>query len=211
MAAVKWEFQGREFGNCNCSYGCPCQFNALPTYGNCSAVLGIQIDKGHHGDTKLDGLRAVGVYQWPGAVHQGNGQGYFIIDERANAAQRSALLHIMTGQDTTPGATMLQVFHSMLSKVHDPVHAKIDFEVDIDGRHARLVVPGHVDTKGEPILNPITGKEHRIRIEPVGGFEFRTAEIARGWTRTSGAVRLDLKDSFGYFAQLHLSQDGIVN
>ena len=27
---IKWEIKGREFGNCNCDYGCPCQFNALP-------------------------------------------------------------------------------------------------------------------------------------------------------------------------------------
>ncbi|MGA7790694.1 MAG: DUF1326 domain-containing protein, partial [Xanthobacteraceae bacterium] len=29
--------------NCNCAYGCPCQFNALPTHGNCEAVAGMQI------------------------------------------------------------------------------------------------------------------------------------------------------------------------
>ena len=30
---VEWFVKGRELGNCNCSYGCPCQFNALPTHG----------------------------------------------------------------------------------------------------------------------------------------------------------------------------------
>jgi hypothetical protein len=30
VAMIKWEIKGREFGNCNCDYGCPCQFNALP-------------------------------------------------------------------------------------------------------------------------------------------------------------------------------------
>jgi len=57
MSQVQWAIHGREFANCNCSYGCPCQFNALPTYGNCSAVVGIQIDRGFHGTTVLDGLR----------------------------------------------------------------------------------------------------------------------------------------------------------
>ena len=52
-----WEFTGRELVNCTCEYGCPCQFNALPDKGHCHAVAGIQIDKGHHGDTPLDGLR----------------------------------------------------------------------------------------------------------------------------------------------------------
>ena len=35
---TEWEIKGREFGNCNCSYGCPCQFNALPTHGHCHAL-----------------------------------------------------------------------------------------------------------------------------------------------------------------------------
>ena len=39
MTEVQWEFKGREFINCNCAYGCPCQFNALPTDGTCRAVV----------------------------------------------------------------------------------------------------------------------------------------------------------------------------
>ena len=35
---VTWEIKGREFGSCNCNYGCPCQFNALPTHGHCRAL-----------------------------------------------------------------------------------------------------------------------------------------------------------------------------
>ena len=51
---IQWDLHGRLFANCNCAYGCPCQFNALPTQGHCQAVVGIEIDKGHHGDTGLD-------------------------------------------------------------------------------------------------------------------------------------------------------------
>ena len=54
-----WEIQGIELINCNCSYGCPCQFNALPTHGNCRSLAGIQIEEGYFGDIRLDGLRAV--------------------------------------------------------------------------------------------------------------------------------------------------------
>ncbi len=35
---IDWAIKGREFANCNCSYGCPCQFNALPTDGTCKAA-----------------------------------------------------------------------------------------------------------------------------------------------------------------------------
>ena len=74
MTDVKWTIHAREFVNCNCAYGCPCQFNALPTYGNCQAVAAMQIDKGHHGDTSLDGLKFVGIFRWPGAIHEGKGE-----------------------------------------------------------------------------------------------------------------------------------------
>lgn len=208
---TKWMIRGREFSNCNCDYGCPCQFNALPTHGNCWATVGIQIEEGYHGATKLDGLRVAGIFRYPGPIHKGNGEALPIVDQRANEAQRNALLRIMSGEDTKPGATMFQVFFSMLSKVHDPVFADIDFAVDIDKRRAHLKVSGYIEQRGEPILNPVTGAEHRIRIQPVGGFEFKSAEIGRGWTKTTGPVAYELKDSYGQFAELHLCQDGIVN
>ena len=31
--------------NCNCSYGCPCQFNALPTHGFCEAAVALEMNK----------------------------------------------------------------------------------------------------------------------------------------------------------------------
>jgi hypothetical protein len=211
MTDTQWTIRGREFANCNCSYGCPCQFNAPPTHGNCSAVVGIQIDSGHHGDTLLDGLRMAGIFRYPGAIHEGNGEAVPIVDRRANEAQRNALLRIMSGQDTKPGATMFQVFFSMLSKVHDPVFADIDFAVDIDKRRAHLKVDGYIDQRGEPIMNPMTNTEHRIRIEPVGGFEFKLAEIGRGWTRATGPITYELADTYGQFCKLNMCQDGLID
>ena len=57
MAFVDWRMQGIQLSNCNCDTGCPCQFNALPTHGNCRAFVFVQIDKGHFGKVPLDGLR----------------------------------------------------------------------------------------------------------------------------------------------------------
>src|ERR1700688_1563687 len=74
MSDTKWTIQGREFANCNCAYACPCQFNALPTNGNCWAVFGIEIDRGHHGATQLDGLRMAAIFKYPGPIHKGNGE-----------------------------------------------------------------------------------------------------------------------------------------
>jgi hypothetical protein len=211
MPSTPWEIKAREFSNCNCSYGCPCQFNALPTHGFCCAVAGFQIDRGHHGSVRLDGLRAAGIYRWPAAVHQGNGAMQLVIDERADAAQRDALLRIMNGQDTDQMATMWWVFSAMCPNKEDPVFAPIDFEVDVDARRGRLLVPGLIEAQGEPIRNPVTGAEHRARIDLPHGFEYRLAEIGSGRSKSLGPIKMELKDTYGQFARLHLSGKGIVD
>ena len=60
---VEWEIEGVELVSCNCAYGCPCQFNAPPTYGSCHTVGGYQITKGHFGLTSLDGVRMATIAQ----------------------------------------------------------------------------------------------------------------------------------------------------
>jgi hypothetical protein len=210
MTEVKWTIKAREFVNCNCTYGCPCQFNGLPSYGNCEAVAGMQIDEGQHGDTKLDGLRFVGIFRWPGAIHEGKGEAAIVIDERASEPQRGALLRILSGQDTDPGATIFQVFSTTLEKVHEPIFAPIDFEVDIDERKGRLVVRGVTEGRGEPIKNPVTNAEHRVRIDIPNGFEYSLAEIGRGWTTVSRPMQFKLNDSYAQFAHVNLCQSGIV-
>jgi len=211
MADVKWTIKGREFVNCNCAYGCPCQFNALPTKGFCQAVAAFDIDRGHHGKTKLDGLKAIAIMAWPGPIHMGNGQAQLVIDKRGNDAQREALIKILAGQDTDPGATIFQVFSATLTKLHDTVFADIDFEVDVKKRASRLKVAGVVEGRGEPIRNPVTNEEFHARIDLPNGFEYLVAEMGRGWTKTMGPIKVDFADSYGQFADLHLSQSGIVH
>src|SRR5215470_15542467 len=148
MTDVKWTIRAREFSNCNCSYGCPCQFNGLPTHGHCRAVVGFEIETGHHGATKLDGLKVAGVFRWPGPIHERRGEAAIVIDKRASEAQRTALIRILSGQDTEPGATIFNIFASTLEKVHPPVFADIEFSIDIERRRARLLVPGQIEARG---------------------------------------------------------------
>ena len=205
------EFKGRELVNCNCDYGCNCQFNGLPDKGDCQAVAGIEIDEGHHGDTRLDGLRIAAIYKWPGAVHEGNGEALPFVDRRADEKQREALLKIMTGQDTDPFATMLAVYASTVTKLHDPVFTDIDFEVDVDGRRGRLSIDGYLEMTGEPIRNKVSGAEARAQIVLPNGFEYAVADIGSASSRTTGGpMQVDFSDSYGQFANLHLSSHGVV-
>jgi hypothetical protein len=205
-----WEFKGRELVNCTCEYGCNCQFNALPDKGHCHAVAGIQIDEGHHGDTRLDGLCIAAIFKWPGPIHEGNGEVIAFVDVTADAAQRDALLRIMTGQDTDPFATMFAVYASTVTKMHEPVFTAIDFEVDVEGRRGRLSVPGYVEMVGEPIRNKVSGEESRAQIVLPAGFEYEVADIGSASSRSSGPVEVDMKDSYGQFAHLHLNSHGVV-
>ena len=206
-----WEFKGRELVNCNCDYGCNCQFNGLPDKGHCQAVAGIQIDEGHHGDTRLDGLRIAAIYKWPGAVHEGNGEALPFVDQRADEDQRAALLRIMVGEDTDPFATMLAVYASTVTKLHDPVFTDIDFEVDVDGRRGRLSIDGYIEMNGEPIRNKVTGEESRAQIVLPAGFEYEVADVGSASSRTTGGpMQVDFRDSYGQFANLHLSSHGVV-
>lgn len=211
MSDTEWVIKGQEFVHCSCAYGCPCQFNALPTHGSCEAVAVIEIEEGHHGDTPLSGLRFAAILAWPGAIHEGHGQVVPIIDERADEAQRDAIVRIMSGLDTVPGATFLQVFATTYETVHEPVFTRIDFDLDIDKRSAKLTVPGYIDARGEPILNPVSGEEHRARINLPNGFEYDIAEVGRGWASTRGPIQIELKDSHAQFAKLHMTGKGVIH
>jgi hypothetical protein len=205
-----WEIKGEEFANCNCDYGCPCQFNALPTHGSCEAVVGFQIDKGHYGDINLDGLRAAIVVWWPGPVHEGDGIMQIIVDEQASDEQRDALVKIIRGEDTEPMTTMWSVYSTMCPTKLETLSKPIEMEIDIEARTGRISVPGVFETTGEPIRNSVTGNIHRARIDLPHGFEYEIAEMASASTEATGEIKLSFEASYGQFAKIHLNNDGVV-
>jgi len=200
----------KEFVNCNCAYGCPCQFNALPTHGDCTAIASFEVSEGHFGDVDLAGVKAIGILSWPGAIHEGNGSIEAIVDASATDAQKDAILKIMTGQETEPMATMFSVFISTMTTVHDPVFAPIDLEINVENRTARVSVPGLIEVSGAPIRNPVTGDIHQARIDIPHGFEYLIAEMGAGTGKASSAIKMDMSDSYGQFAHLHLTNSGPV-
>lgn len=205
-----WEIQGRELINCNCSYGCPCQFSALPTKGYCEAIGGIAIDKGHHGDVRLDGTKIAVVLAWPGPIHEGKGRCQPVLDASTSPEQREALLKIMSGQDTEPFATMFAVFATTYEKVFDPIFTPIDIDIDVDARRGTIRAEGVLEVDGQSIRNPVTGQEHRARIDLPHGFEYELAEVGSGSSRSSGKLALQLSNTYAQFARIHLNNRGVV-
>ena len=67
-----------------------------------------------------------------------------------------------------------------------------------------------IEMEGEPIRNPVTGNIHRARIDLPHGFEYEMAEIGSGTSRATGEIKFNLENSYGQFAELHLSSTSIV-
>ena len=63
---------------------------------------------------------------------------------------------------------------------------------------------------GRPITSPVNGKPHRIRIDLPDGIEFEIAEIGSASTTGTGAIALDLKDSYGQFNRMDVSGKGLI-
>ena len=45
-----------------------------------------------------------------------------------------------------------------------------------------------VSSKGEPIRNPVTGAEHRVRIDFPQSFEYKLGEIGSGTSKVTGPL-----------------------
>jgi hypothetical protein len=208
--AAEWMIRGVEYGNCNCAWGCPCQFNSPTTHGSCEAVVAGHIEEGHFRDTRLDGLDWAMLLWWPGEIADGNGKQQVIISDRANDAQREALRRILHGDDTTPGATHFFVYNSTMAEVLETLYEPIELDIDVDARSARLNIRDLVESQGSPIIDEHSGEEKRARINLPDGFEYTVAEMGTASSKARAGITLDLSDSYGQFNLLHMNQDGAI-
>jgi hypothetical protein len=207
----QWEIRGRQFANCNCAFGCPCQFSALTTHGFCQAVVSNIIEEGRFNDVSLDGLGFLIVLQWPGEIAEGNGRQQVIVDERANDQQREAIRKIALGEAAQPGSNIFYVYNSTMSEVLDTLYAPLDISIDVAGRKARVKCQDTIDSSGSPMINPFSGEESRAGIHLPGGLEYTYAEMGVGNSSSKGEIAFELNDSYGQFADLHWNQDGVIH
>lgn len=205
MAHVDWYVEGPAYGNCNCGYSCPCQFEEDPTQGNCRGFEVMKITKGHFGDVNLTGVKMGVVYAWPGPIYEGKGEMQVIIDEAASKEQRKALETVLTGGETDDEATHWWVFRAMCPTLHDTIYAPIEMDADMETRRAKVRIGDMLTSDGRPIKPPHSDGEHRVRIDMPNGIEFSIAEIGSASTRSRTAIELDLKDSYG---QWHFMKHG---
>lgn len=151
--AIRWKLKGTVLIACNCDYGCPCNFNALPSHGHCEGGWSWHIADGAFGDAQLNGLNFAIAADWPKAIHDGNGEAAVFIDERANENQRAAIRMLVSGAVGGPWAILKNTW----TKVHEPRY--LPFDVEVADRKSRATIGDVFRLELDPIKNPVTGVE----------------------------------------------------
>ena len=210
MPHQDWMIKGPKIAACNCDYGCPCEFNALPTHEVCEGLEAHRIDTGHFGKVRLDGLIIGARYRWPGPVHEGGGVVQGFVDARATPEQREALIQIMSGQEQEP-TTVFNIYGATVARELDLIVAPIEFSADFKARSGGFRVPGVMEMSLEPSRNPVTGKEHFAQIRLPNGFEFREAEMASGRFNSEGPeLGMNHQNCYGFLSYVAYGPQGVI-
>lgn len=128
-----FEVEGVAFTECECTgYACPCRSNAHPEHGSCHAADFVFIQRGHYGNVKLDGLKA---------VQAGN-----LVD--VNPDRINSVMYI--DEKTTPEqrAAFVSMWNFMLShKIGKVKVVPIQFAESPDKTQYALAIPGILEEK----------------------------------------------------------------
>jgi hypothetical protein len=96
--STEWNMQGDYLESCSCKGACPCIYLEPPTEGDCTAMVGWHIEKGHYGEVPLDNLNVALVLNAPGPMPEGNWKVVLYLDERADQQQQEALGTVFGGK-----------------------------------------------------------------------------------------------------------------
>jgi hypothetical protein len=171
-----WRLVGKGYEFCNCQPGCTCNFSGFPTSpdGSCKAAVGNQIVEGHCGDVDLSGVTALAIIDWPKAIHDGGGKAVFVVPESVTEAQLGCLAQIYTG---ALGGMPWEILGTTY-EVAGVVRAEI--QIDENGIHSGLTVPGVGQATGTSLKNPVTGEEHGVAIVLDQGFIWKRGDCGQG-------------------------------
>ena len=168
---MDWELKGTVIVACNCDYGCPCNFNALPTKGKCEGTWTWHVERGTFGDISLDDLNFTVCVNWPGAIHEGNGEALILVDERADEAQRNAIETLVGGDAGGPWGVLAWTWPT----IHGP--KPVAYDLHLDGVKTRVKAGDSYEVVSETIKNPVSGAEVHPGATLPEGIVFKEADF----------------------------------
>jgi hypothetical protein len=173
-----WQLKGTVLVGCNCDYGCPCNFNAPPSTGDCEGGWTWHVEEGRYGDVDLAGLTFGLFADWPGAIHEGNGKAIAFYDDQGDDRQREAMETLLRGGEGGPWGIFINTYELLGIQ-------PASIELELAGERSRLKVGAIAELQMEPIKNPVTGAETQGGVVLPKGLVFN-----EGWCAASTVFRV---------------------
>ena len=189
----EWHMNGTLVIACNCDWGCPCNFSAPPTHGDCEGGWTWVIDQGAVDGVRVDGLAFALFADWPGSIHEGGGRAVAYIDERADHAQREALARLLRGDAGGPWGIFINTYQ--LAKPE-----AVRFDVTLNDHATRLSIGNAVNLEIEPIRNPVSGADTHPEMLLPEGLVLKRGSLAASKTfHESGPLEFDHSGKYAAF------------
>ena len=166
-----WNVKGWVLVACNCDFGCPCNFNARPSHGKCEGGWTWHVEHGSFAGVSLQGLNFSVYANWPGAIHEGNGEAVVLVDERADDRQREAVATLVRGEVGGPWGVLAWTWPT----VHGPL--AVPYEVEVNGVATRIKAGAALEVASTAIKNPVTGAETHPGIVLPEGIIVKQADL----------------------------------
>ncbi len=114
-----WSIKADYTDTCSCQPTCPCLFGSAPTLGHCEGVTLIEIESGHYGDVRLDGVKVLAVYRG------GDWIKFYVTDEADKAQTEAAVKLLPTFEDFFAVENVLEIKNVPISVERSAERLKI--------------------------------------------------------------------------------------
>lgn len=149
--------------------------------------MAYHINKGHYGETPIDGLNLLAITGFKGNIWAGNTKAHmaFFVDERADQNQRHALDMIFSGK---AGGFMAN-FAKLIGEVRGTSFVPVKFEIADDLSYWSATVPGIVAVRAEALTGPMTPPGKRVQTINAPGSEVGPGTVATWAVATMDEVK----------------------
>jgi hypothetical protein len=202
----KWQMEAEYIQSCNCDFGCPCNFNALPTYGNCEALVAYHIRTGLFENTNLDGVTFAWGLWWPKAIHMGDGIGAVYVDSKASPQQVKAIDEITSGKH---GGGIFAVFPSTLKTRMPVTTTRVEFHYH--PYDAWFTVEGIGEAHSQHIRNAKTDAPFEGELLLPNGIGFKRGTVSSvNWFWKEKDISLNHEKKNGHVSIVKFSNEGCI-
>lgn len=168
--AEQWRIKGDFIDFCRCRVPCACSWGRAPDEEQCDGIIGYRIREGNYGDVKLDGLNVAGLSTFTGNIWEKGTRmnAGFILDERADDAQREALQTIFSGE----GGSWPKLFaEEMLGEMLGMEFAPIDLQIADDASSWSVKIGEMASGSAEVITGRTTRAGEHVRVTNIPAAE----------------------------------------